>query len=133
MGRPSGHVRRHKIADRTGWVCTYCKRKLVCSVCDPKRSDDPSRTLNGATLDHVVSKALRGSDGYANLVLACPPCNKLKGSLRLPEGATIEDIHFGRAWAKLDALLSNGVRNPMEYMKPKERQALISGGRSGSI
>jgi 5-methylcytosine-specific restriction endonuclease McrA len=54
--------------------CHYCGRKL---------------NKKTATLDHVKPRSKGGKDGYANLVLACEPCNKEKGdrdAITRPDG-----------------------------------------------
>ncbi len=44
-----------------GTICHYCKRLAT-------------------TRDHIVPKGMRGSDVWWNLVPACEPCNRHKGS-----------------------------------------------------
>lgn len=53
------------LAARDGWNCIWC-----------------SRTLGGkerATLEHLIPRAHGGSDGQANLCLACASCNHDRG------------------------------------------------------
>lgn len=66
---------RCAIYDRDGWRCVYCGRKVNSGKgtngCDP----------NTATLDHVTSRLLGGSDDASNLVTSCIDCNVAKSSL----------------------------------------------------
>lgn len=70
--RRAHHLREHKRALKhatlrdCGRRCVYCARVLP---------------LEHATLDHVVPLARGGTDDPGNLVVACGPCNRLKGDL----------------------------------------------------
>ena len=53
------------VVERDGLRCHYC---------------DMLMTYNEAQVDHVVAKARGGTDSPTNLVLACPRCNRIKGT-----------------------------------------------------
>ena len=55
-------IRKWKAA---GKKCAYCRRSLALAC---------------VTLDHVVPKALGGSNSVANLCCCCWHCNQKKGS-----------------------------------------------------
>ncbi|MBL8983224.1 MAG: HNH endonuclease, partial [Gemmatimonadetes bacterium] len=57
---------KHATLRDCGRRCVYCARVLP---------------LEHATLDHVVPLARGGTDDPGNLVVACGPCNRLKGDL----------------------------------------------------
>ncbi len=119
----SMHKRRHTLALNDGWACAYCGRALVCAHCEGK----PETDINAATVDHKVARAQGGTDALDNLVLACGPCNRLKGAHAVPEGATQAHIRYARVWAKLTSLVSQGVRDPMSKMTPREKKILKKG------
>ena len=58
---------------RDGNACTYCRDRFVHLW---------------STLDHVIPLSAGGSWDLGNLVLACRPCNSLKGSLTAREFRT---------------------------------------------
>ncbi len=62
------HYRKYKkyLVMRDGLRCHYC---------------DTLVTYDEVQIDHVLAKARGGSDAPHNLVLACPRCNHMKGTL----------------------------------------------------
>lgn len=70
--QPRGEV--VELADRDGWFCAYCGRGLACCQGD----------LDGGeplpTVDHIVPRALGGSEEFSNKCLACAKCNSTKGA-----------------------------------------------------
>lgn len=50
---------------RDGWRCAYCPAELDVTT---------------VTVDHVIPRSRGGTNDLGNLVLACWPCNKSKGS-----------------------------------------------------
>ena len=72
--------KRRAVGGRDGWRCYYCKTTL---------------TLYTSTLDHVVPRAMGGSNGLANLRLACDCCNKRKADK--PPHAFINEMMQGVA------------------------------------
>jgi hypothetical protein len=67
---------RFAILQRDKFRCRYC------------RDTDPDVKL---TVDHVVPKALGGTDEASNLVTACQPCNAGK-SATSPDAALVADV-----------------------------------------
>jgi hypothetical protein len=65
-----------QIGDRDGWVCWICENDV-----DPKAIVG---SANAASTDHVVPKALGGTNESDNLRLAHRKCNSNRGS-KLPE------------------------------------------------
>lgn len=57
-----------------GFYCAYCSTPLMGSPEVPRTN-----------IDHVIPKALGGSNKIENLVLACAPCNRAKGALTVEE------------------------------------------------
>ncbi|MEN5275811.1 HNH endonuclease signature motif containing protein [Brucella sp. TWI432] len=53
---------------KQGGKCAYCLSRL---------------TLKTATRDHIIPRSAGGLDHRNNIVAACEPCNKLKGSTPL--------------------------------------------------
>ena len=62
---------RHTIFERDGNTCQYCGKHFAKSQ---------------LTIDHVIPQSRGGVDSWANLVVACVPCNVRKGN-RTPEEA----------------------------------------------
>jgi 5-methylcytosine-specific restriction endonuclease McrA len=62
------HYRKYKkyLVMRDGLRCHYC---------------DTLVTYDEVQIDHVLARARGGSDAPHNLVLACPQCNHVKGTL----------------------------------------------------
>ncbi len=58
------------IYKRDDWTCVYCNKKY------------PKTYLS---VDHLVPKSKGGSNSWTNLVTACRPCNRKKGSKNLSE------------------------------------------------
>lgn len=67
---------RYEILRRDNFACRYCGATAP---------DAPLR------VDHVIPRALGGTDVPTNLVTACEPCNSGKTS-SLPTGATVGDV-----------------------------------------
>ncbi len=65
---------RRSLMNRDGSRCHWCQRKL---------------TMDSATLDHVVPRRDDGDSTLENYVLACEPCNRLRGALRELLGAEV--------------------------------------------
>ena len=62
------------LGDRCAWLCIYCHRHLTANAVDP--DDRPTR-------DHLIARSRGGSGRQDNSVLACGPCNNLKGDADL--------------------------------------------------
>jgi 5-methylcytosine-specific restriction endonuclease McrA len=60
----NGRTDKQALANRDGARCHYCGTR---------------RKLRGLTVDHVVPLTRGGSNARANKVLACRPCNAVKG------------------------------------------------------
>lgn len=73
MARDGHFELRQEVARRDGWSCAYCGVKLG-EVLGPDDDFEP------ATLDHRVARIHGGDDSLGNLVLACSPCNRRKGT-----------------------------------------------------
>lgn len=56
---------RKQVMKRDGCGCRYCGKRL---------------TLDTSTLDHIVPRALGGTDRKYNLCLACRDCNLAKAN-----------------------------------------------------
>lgn len=78
-------VDRVAVAERDGWVCAICRRKV---------------TRDNWSLDHVTPLSKGGEHTYANVVLAHRRCNSIRGAGRFP------------VQAPLFAHLDDGVANP---------------------
>ncbi|MDI5965797.1 HNH endonuclease [Streptantibioticus silvisoli] len=70
---------RYEILRRDNFACRYCGATAP---------DAPLR------VDHVIPKALGGTDAPTNLVTACEPCNSGKTS-SLPTGFSVGDVDQG--------------------------------------
>ena len=67
--RPRSHIRRKIKRDvfaRDGGKCFWCSTNI---------------TLEGSTVDHIVTASRGGSYHPRNLVLACFDCNQLRGDM----------------------------------------------------
>lgn len=73
MSRKSKNQIRQKLVKRDGPVCRICGKMWPST---------PPKTE--ATIDHIVPRALGGSDRLDNLQLACKSCNHYKGA-KLPD------------------------------------------------
>jgi hypothetical protein len=75
MNRGSRHLgarKRRRIADRDGWKCHICGRKVP---------DRPYRALpDDPTIDHLIPVAFGGRDALSNLALAHNKCNTDRGT-----------------------------------------------------
>lgn len=59
----------------------YARGDWKCQLCfSPVRPDADPNHPRYPTLDHIVPRALGGSDGAENLRLACRQCNTLRGT-----------------------------------------------------
>lgn len=67
-GRQGWQTIRRSIIDRDGDICSYC--------------GDKSGPFH---VDHIVPRALGGTDSYNNLCVACQRCNLSKGAKPLQE------------------------------------------------
>lgn len=71
MSTETKNRKKHRLAERDGGAhCFYCGIR---------------EKIYRLTIDHVVPRSRGGTDALANLVLACEPCNKAKGSRPLVE------------------------------------------------
>lgn len=60
-----------KLLRKYNWRCAVCGRSVRFDV-------DKAHPLR-ATIDHIVARALGGSNQFQNLQLACFSCNNSKG------------------------------------------------------
>ena len=69
--------------------CVYCSSFVRLHQSSASKMKDSFR----GTIDHVVARELKGGHDFINLVLACKPCNKSKGTknVRTWVEATFED------------------------------------------
>lgn len=74
---------RNAVAERDGWSCRFCRRRLVPPTAGRNHTAAEAGTI--ATLDHWVPRCRGGSWELANLVIACRTCNEEKGALTGPE------------------------------------------------
>lgn len=65
--KPQEKHKRKKLMERQDGKCAYCLRPFSAALI--------------ATMDHVRPKSKGGTNRMDNLVLACSPCNQLKGDL----------------------------------------------------
>ncbi|MDR1166256.1 MAG: RRXRR domain-containing protein [Deltaproteobacteria bacterium] len=113
-----GYEVREYLLEKFGGKCSYCGK-------------------DGAPLqiDHVVPKAKGGSDRVSNLTLACPECNRKKGSRDLKtflaEKPDLADRILKRASAPLrDAAAVNATRWEI-YDRLKDTGLPVSIGSGG--
>lgn len=66
--------KRLRIYARDGWRCVWCSALVACA------RDLPHVGGELATLDHVLPREKGGSNDVGNLVTACEPCNRDRGS-----------------------------------------------------
>ncbi|MBS7544329.1 HNH endonuclease [Ancylobacter oerskovii] len=78
MRRSNGAKIREIMRER-GNACVYCGIGMWIAYDGCKRND------RMATLDHVIPKAIGGSNHNSNLVLACYRCNYERGSMAQAE------------------------------------------------
>lgn len=64
---------RKTVRGEPAWVgkCIHCNAKLVVSL--------DGQADGAATIEHIVPRTHGGTDDLANLAIACPRCNALKG------------------------------------------------------
>lgn len=80
QGRREVPRRPFKIA-RSTRLAIYASAGWLCSLCGcPVRPDEHSNHPRYPTLDHILPRALGGSDEPSNLRLACRQCNTLRGT-----------------------------------------------------
>jgi hypothetical protein len=72
------HKHIHRLAERDGWICSYCPTELVCSC-------DLDLGLSPAVSDHVFPRSRGGSNADSNRALACIRCNGSKGDKTVSE------------------------------------------------
>jgi 5-methylcytosine-specific restriction endonuclease McrA len=68
QGTLTGYEVREYLLEKFKHTCTYCGARKV-----------------PVEIDHVVPRSLGGSNRISNLILACRPCNVIKGNLSLTE------------------------------------------------
>lgn len=112
---------RFEILRRDGHACRYCGEKA------PKVK---------ITVDHVVPKALGGTDEPTNLVAACGPCNsgKSSGSPDAPLVADVESdaMRWQMAWAAAVAQAErDGKQREKDIAKVKRNYVAAYKGRHG--
>lgn len=94
---------RFEILKRDGFACRYCHRDKVI-----------------ITVDHVIPRALGGTDHPSNLVASCDDCNAGKTST-LPGGRTVQDVNADlMRWA---TALKHGARGDWQA---RETEAVIN-------
>ena len=71
----AGQAMKIRLAEAQNWRCCYCG----CRMDKTERRREP-------TFEHVIPRALGGSDDESNLVIACCACNQ-------DRGATMQDQH----------------------------------------
>lgn len=82
-----------------GFCCTYCGRSLI----------EDSIAYDAWHRDHLVPQSAGGGEDEPNLVLACKPCNFIKGKY-VPLGATREErIQDTRSY------VTRGLQRKEEY------------------
>lgn len=69
---------RRIVLERDGHRCKYCGG-------------------HADTVDHIIPKALGGTDALDNLTAACGPCNYSKGD-KPPAGADVPEPRHSREW-----------------------------------
>ena len=68
-----------KEEEERGLTCSYCKKKNL-RIYHWRELQGQRAPVDTATADHVIPKAKGGPNTFENLVVACQPCNGLKGS-----------------------------------------------------
>jgi hypothetical protein len=77
--------------------CFYCRMWISLRLRD---SLDP----NSATVDHFISLALGGRDTIANVVLACPRCNRKKGDAPPTLREILKWNELSKVWTHIQPL-----------------------------
>lgn len=93
------------IIARDGWNCAYCLTR--------------SRKKE-LQIDHVIALSAGGSNGLANLVLACKVCNASKCDLSVDEW-----IESGRPGVPPRSKLKRWLRNPLREKLPNKVENLL--------
>ena len=68
---------RRKSSIGHGKPCHYCKRTMI----ESKPEMTPDERSQSATIDHMHSKDLGGTNDSYNLIVSCARCNVLKGNI----------------------------------------------------
>lgn len=100
--------RRLEIAKRDGSRCAYCAQEFL--------------DLDDATLDHVIPNSIVGHWQAWNLVLACGPCNNLKGD-RLPAFLMPMLCHLITSLAPVSAVLGEQQRAAAAELRRQNKRA----------
>jgi CRISPR/Cas system Type II protein with McrA/HNH and RuvC-like nuclease domain len=80
MNTKKWNQKKHRLAERDGGAhCFYCGIR---------------EKIYRLTIDHLVPRSRGGTHALANLVLACEPCNKAKGSQSLSSWQANDDDLF---------------------------------------
>jgi len=72
-------ITRKAVLARDSWTCQYCGHQA-----------------SGLTVDHVIPRSRGGSLEWDNIVAACAPCNRRKGS-RMPHEARMHPARLPKA------------------------------------
>ncbi len=112
---------RFEILRRDGHACKYCGEKA------------PAVKI---TVDHVVPKALGGTDESTNLVAACGPCNSGKSSNNpdapLVEGVKADAMRWQMAWhAAVAQAEHDGKQREKDIAKVRRNYTAAYKGRHG--
>lgn len=90
--------------------CKYCQERL---------------SARSATADHVKPRSKQGSDRRENIVAACEPCNKAKGSMSVGEFQKLlhsfpagHDIQILLAWSRrrINLAVARAERRILAYV-----------------
>jgi hypothetical protein len=76
-------ARRLAVLTRDGFACVYCREVFAVAQLD---------------VDHKQPRSRGGTDDAANLVTACKPCNKRKGTLTYEQFMLMLDPTITPAW-----------------------------------
>ncbi|WP_461186313.1 HNH endonuclease [Trueperella pyogenes] len=87
---------RHAVIDRYGTICVICRETIDLRL----RWPDPG----SFTIDHVLPRALGGSDAIGNLRPAHKKCNEQKGSRirRRPRRPSLDSSFFEQTHPETD-------------------------------
>lgn len=94
-------VSRRTVMARDNYTCQYCGTRL---------------TKAQLTIDHVLPRSRGGESRWENVVAACGPCNRRKGS-RTPEEAGMPIHRQPRRPRYLALTLLEGARAPQVWNK----------------
>jgi len=95
---------------QSGFRCVYCGRDLLTSP----------ETLLAATIDHVMPKAMAGSDHHTNLVACCRLCNQAKSSIPADSVDQIRPAVLARRQKMIDGIVSQMLTQGVEFALPDE-------------